>query len=67
MKTSCVSGWSLPRSPSSILAQGCTTVSFIELGFSPDQSRHVNHWPDRVLAKDKAERYEEPPHGVGLS
>ena len=25
----------------------------IELGFSPDQSRQVNHWPDRVLAKDK--------------
>jgi hypothetical protein len=25
----------------------------IEVGFSPDQSRQVNHWPDRVLAKDR--------------
>jgi NAD(P)-dependent dehydrogenase (short-subunit alcohol dehydrogenase family) len=25
----------------------------IELGFSPDQSRQVNHWPDRVLVKDR--------------
>jgi hypothetical protein len=26
----------------------------IELGFSPDQSRQVNHWPpDMVLAKDR--------------
>ena len=30
------------------------TRVIIELGFSPDQSRQVNHWPpDRVLAKDR--------------